>query len=191
MCAYGHDPVLRRATLPQVESADLRIEPSPGYEAELTTIGLILLLARAFSSGCAALTGVEAISNGVPAFRKPKSRRTPRPRCCCSAMIAITMMLSIIVLANQMGLRYVDPHELDRLVRPDGTSVAADYDQHAVIAQIARAVFIDFDAGLLLRGRDDRRHPGAGREHRVQRLPGAGLDPGQGRPRAAGPRLAR
>ena len=40
----------------------------------LTTIGLMLLLARAFSSGCAALTGVEAISNGVPAFRKPKSR---------------------------------------------------------------------------------------------------------------------
>ena len=32
------------------------------------------LLARTFSSGCAALTGVEAISNGVPAFRKPKSK---------------------------------------------------------------------------------------------------------------------
>ena len=35
---------------------------------------MIFLLARAFSSGCAALTGVEAISNGVPAFRKPKSK---------------------------------------------------------------------------------------------------------------------
>ena len=35
---------------------------------------LVFLVARAFSSGCAALTGVEAISNGVPAFRKPKSR---------------------------------------------------------------------------------------------------------------------
>ena len=32
------------------------------------------LVLRAFSSGCAALTGVEAISNGVPAFQKPKSR---------------------------------------------------------------------------------------------------------------------
>ena len=35
---------------------------------------MVFLVARAFSSGCAALTGVEAISNGVPAFRKPKSR---------------------------------------------------------------------------------------------------------------------
>ena len=42
--------------------------------AQITTVALVFLLARAFSSGCAALTGVEAISNGVPAFRKPKSR---------------------------------------------------------------------------------------------------------------------
>lgn len=35
-------------------------------------------VARSFSSGCAALTGVEAISNGVPAFRKPKSRNAER-----------------------------------------------------------------------------------------------------------------
>ena len=68
-------------------------------------------------------------------------------------MIAITMMLSIIVLARQMGLRYVDPHELDRLIRPDGTSVPADYDQHTVIAQIARAVFDRLRRRLLLRGR--------------------------------------
>ena len=34
----------------------------------------MFLLLRAFSSGCAALTGVEAISNGVPAFKPPKSR---------------------------------------------------------------------------------------------------------------------
>jgi amino acid transporter len=40
----------------------------------LTGFALVFLLLRAFSSGCAALTGVEAISNGVPAFRKPKSK---------------------------------------------------------------------------------------------------------------------
>ena len=37
-------------------------------------LAFVFLIMRAFSSGCAALTGVEAISNGVPAFRKPKSR---------------------------------------------------------------------------------------------------------------------
>ena len=73
MCGYGLIQLMT-GTLPDVASADLQIIPQEGWEQPLTTIGLVLLLARAFSSGCAALTGVEAISNGVPAFRKPKSR---------------------------------------------------------------------------------------------------------------------
>src|SRR3546814_7015703 len=79
MCAYG---LIRLATgtLPDVESASLEVTAMPGYDDQLTTIALVLLLARAFSSGCAALTGVEAISNGVPAFRKPKSQNAARTR---------------------------------------------------------------------------------------------------------------
>ena len=77
----------------------------------------MFLLARAFSSGCAALTGVEAISNGVPAFRRPKSRNAATTLLLLG-LIAITMMMSVIVLANQMSLRYVDPHDLDRLDAP-------------------------------------------------------------------------
>ncbi len=103
--------------LPEVESAHLTIQPQPGYEDELTTIGLIFLLARAFSSGCAALTGVEAISNGVPAFRKPKSRNAATTLLLLGT-IAITMLMSIIVLARNMGLKYVDPHEIERLRNP-------------------------------------------------------------------------
>ena len=52
-------------------------------------------------------------------------------------------MVSIIVLANQMGLRYVDPHHFERL-SSDGEPVGEDYDQNPVIAQIAQAVFNDF-----------------------------------------------
>jgi amino acid transporter len=134
---------LARGTLGEVESASLHIEPAPDYEGSLTTFALVFLLARAFSSGCAALTGVEAISNGVPAFRRPKSRNAATTLLLL-AMIAITMMISIIVLAKQMGIRYVDPHDLDRLTR-NGQPLGSDYEQHAVIAQIARAVFVDFD----------------------------------------------
>ena len=133
--------------LPEVESAALQIEASPGYEGELTTIGLMILLARAFSSGCAALTGVEAISNGVPAFRRPKSRNAATTLLLLG-LIAITMMLSVITLARQMGLRYVDPHEFDRLSQADGSPVPEGYDQHTVIAQIADAVFEGFPAGF-------------------------------------------
>src|ERR1700736_6447259 len=42
--------------------------------SQIAGFAMAFLVARSFSSGCAALTGVEAISNGVPAFRKPKSR---------------------------------------------------------------------------------------------------------------------
>jgi len=69
MCAYGFIRLLA-GNLPEAESAELTIVSAPGWDGPLTTIGLVFLLARAFSSGCAALTGVEAISNGVPAFRR-------------------------------------------------------------------------------------------------------------------------
>ena len=145
MCGYG---LLRLAggDLPAVESADLTINPAPDYSGSLTTFALLFLLARAFSSGCAALTGIEAISNGVPAFRKPKSRNAATTLLLLG-LIAISMMMSVIVLAKQMGLKFVDPHDLDRL-RLDGKPLPEGFDQHAVIAQIARAVFLDFSPGF-------------------------------------------
>jgi amino acid transporter len=145
MCGVGLARMFA-GNLPDVESAHLIIEPAAGYEGPLTTVALILLLARAFSSGCAALTGVEAISNGVPAFKKPKSKNAATTLLLLGG-IAITMMLSVIVLAKQMGLKYVEPHDLGRLRLPDGSPLPAGYDQDAVIAQIAHSVFDGFAPG--------------------------------------------
>jgi amino acid transporter len=145
MCAWGFVQ-MATGSLPDVESAQLEIAPQEGWDQPLTTIGLLFLLARAFSSGCAALTGVEAISNGVPAFQRPKSKNAATTLLLL-AMIAISMMVSVIVLAKQMGLKYVDPHELERLTI-DGRPLPHGYDQHTVIAQIARAVFADFSPGF-------------------------------------------
>ena len=145
MCGYG---LLRLAAgnLPDVESAGYEIASAPGYDEPLTSIALMFLLARAFSSGCAALTGVEAISNGVPAFRRPKSKNAATTLLMLG-LIAISMMMSVIVLANQMGLKYVDPHDIDRLT-DNGQPLPEGFDQHTVIAQIARAVFSDFSPGF-------------------------------------------
>ena len=55
------------------ERALRRSSPSPGTRTS-TGLALLFFALRAFSSGCTALTGVEAIANGVPAFRPPKSR---------------------------------------------------------------------------------------------------------------------
>jgi amino acid transporter len=139
---------LAAGDLPKVASADLEMVPQPGYGDSMTTFALLFLLARAFSSGCAALTGVEAISNGVPAFRRPKSRNAATTLLLLGA-IAITMMLSVITLAKQMGLQLVDPDDLDRLTR-NGEPVGAGYDQHTAISQIADALFSDFRPGFYL-----------------------------------------
>ncbi|HEX7738944.1 MAG TPA: APC family permease, partial [Marmoricola sp.] len=133
--------------LPKVESAHLQLSASPGYSGHIGQAAMIFLLARAFSSGCAALTGVEAISNGVPAFRKPKSRNAATTLLLLGA-IAVTMLLSIIILAREMGLKYVDPNNLSRLRNADGTPLPKGYDEHTVIAQISRAVFDNFSPGF-------------------------------------------
>ena len=130
--------------LPDVESADLLVTPLPQYEGAITNVALIFLLARAFSSGCAALTGVEAISNGVPAFRKPKSRNAATTLLMLGTL-SIAMLLSIVTLAREMELKYVDPLRLDTLKQADGSPLPADYEQHTVIAQVARGVFDNFE----------------------------------------------
>jgi amino acid transporter len=134
--------------LPKVESADLHIHHAAGYGSNMSQLALIFLLARAFSSGCAALTGVEAISNGVPAFQKPKSKNAATTLALLGGL-AITMLISIIVLARNMGLRYVDPSAsgFDRVTR-HGKPLPHNYDQPTVIAQIAKAVFNDFSPGF-------------------------------------------
>ena len=53
---------------------------------------------RAFSSGCTALTGVEAISNGVPAFKKPKSKNAATTLLLLG-VLAVTMFAGVTALA--------------------------------------------------------------------------------------------
>ncbi len=146
MCGYG---LLRMLTgdLPDAESADLQIRPEEGWDGPLTQIALVFLLARAFSSGCAALTGVEAISNGVPAFRRPKSKNAATTLLLLG-LIAITMMMSVVILAKQMSIRLVDPHKLEQLRTAGGDAVPEGYEQHPVISQIANGVFDHFSPGF-------------------------------------------
>ena len=146
MAVYGLLRLLA-GSLPDAESADYQIISAEGYEGQITTVALVFLLARAFSSGSAALTGVEAISTGVPAFQKPKSRNAANTLLLL-AVIAITMMMSIIALAREMELRYVDPHRIDLLRQADGAPLPADHDQHTVLSQIARGVFDNFTPGF-------------------------------------------
>jgi amino acid transporter len=138
--------------LPDVASARFTVASRPEYAGGLMSLAGAFLVLRAFSSGCAALTGVEAISNGVPAFRKPKSRNAATTLALLGG-IAVTMLMSILALAHATGLRFVDGQDvagqllLDGqrgLAQADGSVLFADgtrYSQDPVIGQLARAVF--------------------------------------------------
>ncbi|KOU48533.1 DNA-binding protein [Streptomyces sp. WM6378] len=104
----------------------------------LAGFALVFLLLRAFSSGCAALTGVEAISNGVPAFRKPKSKNAASTLALMGGL-AVTMFCGIIALAMSTHVRMAEKPGEDLL--HNGTPLGSGYVQNPVISQVAEAVF--------------------------------------------------
>lgn len=116
---------------PVAESADLVV-----HGESLGQAAFILLLLRAFASGCAALTGVEAISNGVPAFRTPKVRNAQRTLMAMGA-IAITLFAGLVATALIAGVHYIDCTELRDFV---GCGTGDD-PQRSLIAQMASATF--------------------------------------------------
>jgi amino acid transporter len=122
----------------QVDSAQYGIEPDPRYAA-FTGFAMVGLLARSFSSGCAALTGVEAISNGVPAFRKPKSKNAATTLLLLGT-IAVSMLIGVVVLANLTGLKLIDEGLSHYTLNGERVVVI----EETAIGQLSAAVFADF-----------------------------------------------
>jgi len=117
---------------PVAESATFSVEPE-----SLTQAGIILLLLRSFASGCSALTGVEAISNGVPAFRLPKVRNAQMTLVLMGG-IAIVLFAGLTALALIANVHYAeDPCSLI------GWADCTTEPQRSLIAQVAAATFGD------------------------------------------------
>ena len=109
--------------------------PSAGLPVDSTSLAgaaLIFVVLRAFASGCTALTGVEAVSNGVPFFRRPKSRNASMTLLLMAAL-AIAMFVGVTWLAISSGVKYAENPAT--LGLPPGT------EQPTVIAQLGMAVF--------------------------------------------------
>ncbi|MGY4099127.1 APC family permease [Nocardia sp. R16R-3T] len=73
---------------------------------DIRTVGVLLLL-KAFSSGCAALTGVEAIANAVPSFATPKVKRAQRAEVALGALLGI-MLIGLAVLIQKFSVHPMD-----------------------------------------------------------------------------------
>jgi amino acid transporter len=146
MAAWGFGRLLF-GNLPQASSAGLDIAPENQFAHGAGGLAMGFLILRAFSSGCAALTGVEAISNGVPAFKKPKCMIAATTLLLLGC-ISITMVLSVVTLANVMKVRFAeDP--ATQLLR-DGVPVGDGYHQDPIIGQLAKGIFDHFSPGFYL-----------------------------------------
>jgi amino acid transporter len=92
-------------------------------------LALVFLVLRAFSSGCTALTGVEAISNGVPAFKQPKSKNA-------ATTLALLGGIAVTMFGGVTALALISHVHAGTLI-----GVPSGYVQPTVIAQVGRAVF--------------------------------------------------
>lgn len=103
------------------------------HSEDLGQAAVILLILRAFSSGCSALTGVEAVSNGVPAFRTPKVRNA-QTTLVLMGSIAACLFAGLTALALITGVHYAEnPCDL--------IGFDCSNPQPSLMAQIASATF--------------------------------------------------
>lgn len=93
------------APIPSAED----IKTAEGYHLQPLTLFLLL---GAFSNGCAALTGIEAISNGVPAFKKPEATNAATTLVCMALLLTV-MFLGTSVLAYLYGIH---PHASETVI---------------------------------------------------------------------------
>jgi len=99
--------------------------------------GFILLLLRAFSTGCSALTGVEAISNGVQAFRRPKIQNAQRTLVIMGT-VAITLFIGLIATGLISQVHYAENPCKELIGFACGPDAAP---QRSLIAQLASSTF--------------------------------------------------
>ena len=95
------------------------VNPPALAQQSIQSVSLFLIL-RAFSSGCTALTGVEAISNGIPAFHEPRSHNAARTLTAMSLILGV-IFVSMTFLAYHIG--------------------AVPSEDETVISQLGRAIY--------------------------------------------------
>jgi len=105
--------------------------PLPGAPDPLQPVGLLLII-RAFASGSVALTGTEAIANGVPAFKPPESRNAATTLTAVAILLAV-LFIGITFVANAFGIVAVDEPV-----------------KRTVISQVAAVVYGDGSIGFYL-----------------------------------------
>ncbi|MBW9092490.1 APC family permease [Microbacterium jejuense] len=120
----------------EIATGNAPVASSAQYAVEtqdITQAAVILLVLRAFSSGCSALTGVEAVSNGVQAFRRPKVKNAQTTLAMMGG-IAILLFTGLTAIALVSGVHYAEnPCDL--------IGFDCSNPQPSLMAQVSSAVF--------------------------------------------------
>ncbi len=135
--------------------------PRPIEMAELVPVShpmTAFLLVRAFASGCAALTGIEAVSNGIPAFKPPESRNAATTLAWMGA-ICLALFVGITALSRVYHI-VPGPHGHETVLSMLGRSVfgggilylALQAATAGILILAANTSFADFSNGILLLG---------------------------------------
>ncbi len=101
---------------------------------QMTGLAFLWVFMRAFSAGCTALTGVEAISDGVTAFREPVAKNASKTMIWMVVLLGV-MFLGITFLANHFGVTY--SHSADPAVVPE-----------TLLSKLAKAILGDVSGGV-------------------------------------------
>lgn len=135
------------------------VPPLPTGKPEIPLQGITLfLILRAFTSGCTALTGVEAISNGVPAFRQPESRNAGVTLIWMSATLGV-LFLGISLLARFFNVTPVEGQTVLSLITKHifGRNLFYYYIQAStamILVLAANTSYADFPRLASLLGKD-------------------------------------
>lgn len=125
-------------TLAHVASADFEIVPEANLESGLTGFLGVLVVLRAFSTGAAAMTGIEGPISNVQALKPPRARNAGIILLLLGVTAAV-LSIGLMFLARAANIQVAeDPHENLRL---NGGEIPANYVQDPVLGQLAHAVF--------------------------------------------------
>ncbi len=112
----------------------VQVEHSVQTARHFSGLAMVWIFMRAYSAGCTALTGVEAISNGVTAFREPSSRNAAKTMIWMIALLG-GMFLGITLLARKFGVVYAHS--------ADASQVA-----ETLLSKLAKVIYGDVTHGL-------------------------------------------
>ncbi|KAA9393452.1 APC family permease [Kocuria coralli] len=125
-------------TLAPVPSASWEVLPAGSGDTAWTTLAVIMLILRAFSSGAVSVTGVESVTGAVAYLRKPRAQNASTILTIMGAISCVLLLGTMYLVGRTGAVVVLDPVAQLRI---DGQAPAEDFYQNPLLGQLARAVF--------------------------------------------------